>query len=114
MKKQNVSLRIIYKQFLFEMVINGFEFGISEMFECKRCGLCCKNIKNIPELKDYHNGDGVCVHLTHDNLCEIYNNRPDICDVNKMFEIKYHNIMTRDEYDRLNGYGCKVLKSNSI
>ena len=80
------------------------------MFICTRCGLCCKNIDKIPELKKYDNGNGVCIHLSEDNLCDIYYSRPDICNVDKMYEKKYKKLMSRAEYDRINGEGCKSLQ----
>lgn len=82
-----------------------------DMFTCTRCGLCCKNINRIPELKEYNNGNGTCVHLREDNLCDIYADRPDICNVEKMFELKYKNYMSKDEYYRLNEEGCKLLRA---
>lgn len=42
------------------------------MFNCNKCGLCCKNIDKIPELKEFNLGNGVCKHLTNENLCNIY------------------------------------------
>ena len=32
-------------------------------------------------------GDGACEHLTEDNLCSIYENRPDFCNVDKNYEM---------------------------
>ena len=32
-------------------------------------------------------GDGACGHLTEDNLCSIYENRPDFCNVDKNYEM---------------------------
>lgn len=83
------------------------------MFVCTKCGICCRNIDKIPELKEFDIGDGVCVHLTKEQLCGIYLSRPDICNVDKMFEMKYKNFMTREEYERLNAEGCKLLQANS-
>ena len=82
------------------------------MFRCSRCGLCCRNIDKVPELKEFDAGNGVCIHLTEDNLCDIYSFRPDICNVDKMFEIRYKDFFTREEYDRLNEEGCKSLQMN--
>ena len=56
------------------------------MFVCTKCGICCKNIKNIPELAVFDKGNGICVYLSKDNLCMIYKNRPDICNTDKMYE----------------------------
>lgn len=81
------------------------------MFVCTKCGSCCRNIDRIPELKKYDPGDGVCIHLTENNLCDIYYSRPDICNVDKMYERKYKWFMTRKEYDRLNSEGCEKLQN---
>ncbi len=82
------------------------------MFKCSRCGLCCRNINKVPDLKEFDDGNGVCIHLTENNLCDIYYSRPDICNVEKMFEIKYKETFTREEYDQLNEEGCKSLRMN--
>lgn len=81
------------------------------MFVCDRCGLCCKNIGIIPELREYDNGKGTCVYLTENNLCSIYSCRPDICNIDKMFKLKYHELMSREEYDDMNTEGCILLKN---
>lgn len=84
------------------------------MFICSKCGICCRNIDKIPQLSKYHNGDGVCIYLTDDNLCSIYDRRPDICNVNRMYEKEYKMIMTREEFDKLNMQGCKLLKQKQL
>ena len=82
------------------------------MFECDKCGLCCKNITNIKELVDFDRGDGICKHLNIDmNLCTIYHNRPDICKVDTMYEKVYKEIYTKDEYYELNYEACEFLKN---
>ena len=63
----------------------------------------------IPELREYDAGEGVCKYLMKNNLCGIYSSRPDICNVDRMFEIKYKDIMTREEYDLINEEGCRLL-----
>jgi len=53
-------------------------------FLCSQCAACCKiagAIKLMP-----NRGDGACVYLLDNNLCSIYDVRPDICRVDKMFE----------------------------
>lgn len=64
------------------------------------CGNCCRNVKLYkesvyPVLKellgemmpecDIVEEDGVCIYLTKDNKCAIYDNRPMICNTDKMF-----------------------------
>ncbi len=61
------------------------------MFNCLRCGCCCRNAG--------------CKYLTKDNLCAIYETRPILCRVDRMFELtggkdilektKYYNLIKR-------------------
>lgn len=72
------------------------------MFECKMCGMCCRDVNRYKEqvypiLKELLGGaipnfeikdiDGVCIHLTEDNRCSIYTQRPILCNTEKMFEL---------------------------
>jgi len=84
------------------------------MFICTKCGFCCRNIGKIPELSKFHVGDGVCVYLSDENLCSIYATRPDICNVEKMYELRYKTVMTKTEYERKNMEGCSVLRSKIL
>ncbi len=83
------------------------------MFTCIKCGFCCRNIGSIPELAEFHTGDGICIYLSDDNLCDIYAIRPDICNVEKMYELTYKAIMSKSEYERRNMEGCKLLRSKN-
>ena len=79
-------------------------------FECNMCGLCCRNIHLIDQLKDYHNGDGICMYLDlKTNLCAIYENRPIICNVEKSYQVYFSQLYTEEEYIEMNHKGCKVL-----
>lgn len=84
------------------------------MFYCTKCGLCCRNVDLISELKEYDSGNGVCKFLTEENLCSIYDSRPDVCNVEKMYEVKYKFLYTREEYDRLNMKGCILLQKGEL
>ena len=81
-------------------------------FECDCCGICCKNIKHVPQLQKYDNGNGECIYLTEDNKCSIYNNRPEICNVDLMYQKKYSNFYSKDEFYKLNYEVCIQLKKN--
>lgn len=81
------------------------------IFECDKCGICCKHIDNIPQLKSFDMGNGRCKFLLDNNLCEIYEHRPDICNVSKMYEIEYSKYFTEEEYFELNFEGCLKIKS---
>ena len=43
-------------------------------FLCSSCGACCQAIS--------------CPYLSEDNRCTIYDTRPDICNVEKQWQIK--------------------------
>lgn len=77
-------------------------------FPCVKCGLCCRNIDKIPQLKAFDTGNGTCRYLIN-NLCSIYENRPEICCVDLMYERYFSDKMTRDEFYKLNKKGCVEL-----
>lgn len=79
-------------------------------FECDKCGICCQHIDSIPQLKEFDSGNGRCVHLSENNLCEIYMDRPDICNVEKMYEINFKGNISEEDYICLNKMGCEDLK----
>jgi len=82
-------------------------------FPCTGCGLCCQNISTIKELHSFDLGNGVCKYLNLlDNSCKIYENRPDICQVDKMFKIKYSNYFSKDEFYIENAKVCNALQEN--
>ena len=81
------------------------------IFPCDQCGICCKHIDKIPQLKEFDSGDGRCKHLLNNNLCDIYDSRPDICNVSKMYELEFSKHMTEEEYIGLNVKGCNELKT---
>lgn len=81
------------------------------MFPCTSCGLCCQNISNIAELKSYDLGNGTCKYFDKvNNLCTIYENRPDICRVDKMFNLVYSNEFTQEEFYIGNAKVCNELQ----
>lgn len=80
-----------------------------QAFVCDMCGECCRHIDLIPELSEYHNGNGICRYLV-ENKCSIYYERPEICNVGVMFEKKYRFEMSEEEYLNMNYEGCKNIK----
>lgn len=78
-------------------------------FVCDMCGECCRHIDLIKELSDMDSGNGICKYLDG-NKCSIYETRPDECNVSKMYENRYKDIMSLEEYYKLNYEGCSVLK----
>ena len=63
----------------------------------------------VPQLAAFDRGDGVCRHLKEDNLCEIYDSRPDICNVEKMYSA-FASQMSKDEYYRRMTESCLQIK----
>ena len=80
-------------------------------FNCDCCGICCKNIKYVSQLKSYDNGNGQCIYLGKDNKCSIYNNRPEICNVSIMYKKYYSSYYTEKEFYELNHKVCIKLKN---
>jgi Fe-S-cluster containining protein len=80
-------------------------------FLCSGCGACCHFVKDVPELPSDENGR--CLNLTADNKCQIYDTRPDVCRVNKMFEIRDGMVegvkLTKKQYYKLNTMTCYRL-----
>ena len=79
-------------------------------FSCDQCGLCCRLISKIPQLAAFDRGDGVCIHL-RGTLCDIYEQRPDICNVEKMYNA-FSEQMSYSEYIEMMQKSCKLIKQN--
>ena len=77
-------------------------------FHCDKCGLCCRLLKNVPQLAAFDRGDGICRYL-EGSLCSIYENRPDICNVEKMYPA-FASIMSREEYEEAMAESCSKIK----
>jgi Fe-S-cluster containining protein len=78
-------------------------------FYCKKCGLCCRNISGIEQLADFDNGGGICIHLQNNNLCDIYEHRPLVCNVDEMYKYVFAPILTWEEYVKSNTSVCDYL-----
>lgn len=79
-------------------------------FPCTGCGLCCKRAgvavlkareliaagtvdAYVQEVADFpydFDSAGACLKLQDDNSCAVYNDRPNICSVDKTWE-RYHS-----------------------
>ena len=53
-------------------------------FPCTKCAACCKNISHLKAILPVKE-DGSCEHLVN-NQCSVYNNRPLICNIQKLAE----------------------------
>lgn len=81
------------------------------MFKCDCCGCCCRNIDKSELYSNLDRGDGQCKYLIG-NLCSIYDNRPLFCRIDKCYDLFFKDIMSIDEYYRLNMEVCKKLKKS--
>lgn len=66
-------------------------------------------IRHVPALHDFDRGDGVCVHLK-DNLCEIYADRPLICNTSRMYEAFFKDKITQEEFIAINHEACMKIQ----
>ena len=67
-----------------------------------------KKIKQL--LPKLDRGDGVCKYLNNENLCEIYENRPLICNINELYNKHFSHVATRQEFFDFTQYFCNLLK----
>lgn len=63
---------------------------------CIKCGLCCRA------------KDVVCKQLKG-NMCSIYDNRPNMCNAEKVYQMYFKNKMTEAEYIKFNLNCCIEL-----
>ncbi len=83
------------------------------MFKCDKCGICCKNLHMSLLYGELDRGDGICKFL-NDNLCSIYKNRPLLCRIDDSYDAFFSNIMSKDEYYRINYKVCNNLKNKGV
>jgi Fe-S-cluster containining protein len=92
-------------------------------FPCTKCGACCKRAGEsglMPAKKD-----GSCIYLNKDNTCSIYNKRPDICNLDKLYKhlklqgAKLHGVfspkMSKKEWYIKNAEACnKFIEEDGL
>lgn len=74
-------------------------------FDCRKCGACCRLVGSNELTRGLDRGDGACRYLQPDNLCSIYDERPDICRVDRT----QPSVMTTHEWHRRNHAACDQL-----
>ena len=79
------------------------------MFQCSKCGKCCKNINKSNLYKELDRGDGVCVYLDG-NLCSIYENRPLLCRIDESYDVYFKEKYSKEDYYQLNYNACEKLQ----
>ena len=81
------------------------------MFQCDRCGCCCRNLDKSELYSDLNRGDGVCRYLLG-NECSIYNERPLLCRVDECYGLFFSQYISLEKYYQLNENECKKLKKS--
>lgn len=90
-------------------------------FPCSGCGLCCKRLNTIkyeiPKSIFPYNWDesGRCEMLTDDDKCAVYDDRPLICNIDRMYDTVHNGSMTREDYHMMNAIICnKWMDENNL
>jgi Fe-S-cluster containining protein len=65
-------------------------------------------LQYVPVLSAYDTGNGVCRYLVN-NLCGIYENRPQICKVEEMYFTFFKDVMTEQEFVKANIEACAKI-----
>lgn len=103
-------------------------------FNCSSCGLCCKMIgkqvtlarkivydnrvsttindmtREIANFPHEFDANGVCSKLNkEDNTCSVYEDRPDICNVETTYNNYYAGKVSKDKFFNDNENICKQL-----
>lgn len=80
-------------------------------FDCHRCGACCKLVNLSEYGTDLDRGDGVCRHFDElNNICKIYETRPEICNVSVMYEKFYKKNYDWATFSQMNKESCQQLE----
>ena len=98
-------------------------------FPCTGCGLCCKTVGQwvtqarelvsrglidtgpIIEAAEFpytFNDDGSC-EMLENNKCKVYDNRPNVCSIEKTWQRHHSTDITLEEYYRKAASSCNNL-----
>ena len=67
------------------------------------------HVDRVELLRGLDRGDGQCRYL-EGRLCTIYDERPDICNVDKMYDRFFRDLMSNKEYYQRNLEGCRDIR----
>lgn len=80
-------------------------------FPCTQCGLCCRNVHLAEQTQYLDRGDGACRHYSDaDKHCLIYETRPDICRVDRQYQMHYAQRFSWEAFVEVNVEVCKLLQ----
>jgi len=79
------------------------------MFNCDKCGACCRNLEQSVVYKELDRGDGICKYL-NGNICSVYERRPLLCRIDECYEHFFKETLSLEDYYKLNYQACDKLK----
>lgn len=83
-----------------------------EPFPCNGCGACCKSIRLSAQTAGLDRGDGVCRHYDEQRKeCGIYDHRPEVCNVERLYETQYASRLDWPLFVALNLQACAGLQA---
>ena len=82
-------------------------------YPCERCGDCCRHVDLIDEMKSFDRGDGVCKHLTANNLCEIYSERPPLCNGEYVYKNFFADMTVADFHQQTQKL-CRKIRRREL
>jgi Fe-S-cluster containining protein len=75
------------------------------------CGTCCQNIGGSALYGDLDDGRGVCRFFDEvTKLCTVYEKRPLKCRVEDCYETFFMEIMSKDDFYKINYQACKDMQ----
>ena len=90
----------------------GFSGSRVTTFPCRRCGACCRNVDLAEETRALDRGDGTCRHYSdEDKSCRIYDHRPDICRIDRQYQLNYARQYSWNEFVAINLAACDRLEA---
>jgi len=105
--------------------------GSEIKFNCTGCGLCCQTIKRVLDIKEDLGNPAIKTLLREfpykalDNgacekfdpatkQCLVYETRPDVCRVNRVYERVHAAHLTREQYYRMGEAACARLQQEAL
>ena len=86
------------------LVVGSTPTGTIMNFPCTSCGSCCRRVFLVNFFpKEWIKKDGSCIHLDENNLCKIYDTRPDYCRVGHKLK---ESGLTKEEYFKKTAMIC--------
>jgi Fe-S-cluster containining protein len=80
-------------------------------FPCTQCGLCCRHVNLSDQTQFLDRGDGACRYYDEAAKgCSIYETRPDICRVDRQYQMHYAQQYSWITFIELNTKVCRVLQ----